>query len=115
MDNNNDIIDISRIENLRETLGAENAPEVIQGFFDLVEENIKKSFVALEKKDYKNFEIYCHQIKSNVAYLGAQRLYEICTDIENFYVEQNFKSIESIAKKFVTCCEESSEALKKII
>ena len=109
------IFDPSGIENLKETLGSEAAPEVIEGFFTLVEENIEKSLAALENKDYEDFEKCCHKIKSNVAYLGGKKLHKICVDIENFYVEENFSAIENLAEDFKTCCHETVSELKKAI
>lgn len=109
------IADPKGIEELKKTLGSETASEVISGFFELVEENIKHALEALENKDYAAFELHCHTIKSNAAYLGGKRLQQICANIENAHAENDIETIKSCAPLFKICCAETISELKKII
>ena len=109
------LVDVEVLELLKESLGKDKADTVIAEFFVLVQQTIAHALEALEKKDYETFAKYCHQIKSNISYIGGKDLEQRCVTIERAFHDKNFQAIEDGAEGYKQSCAQTIAQLGTVI
>ena len=89
------------IQMLIDNLGDEKAQVLIDEFKDLIKVAIESAWIALDNKNYEEFGLQCHTIKSNSAILGEIDLECLCAEIDDITYNKEFKKIPDIEDEFI--------------
>lgn len=87
--------------------------ETLGTFYDGISDNLKKLEEFKNKKDYENYGILSHSIKSDSKYLGFTKLAEVALEHEmagkgsdDKFIEENYDSFIEEINKIVSVVKE---------
>lgn len=107
-------IDLKTFKTLRETIGADFIPELIEAFLEDAPNLIAQMKAALSTNDTDLFRRAAHSMKSNAATFGAMELSALAKELESFGRDQNLEignRLEVLETVFLQV-ENQLEALK---
>lgn len=88
--------------------------EAVRVFTESCRENNKKINECLKKKDWGNFTIIVHSVKSSAAILGQSELSEMAKALEYSSRLQDEKAVMKSVKSFQKLYRKKAEAMKKL-
>ncbi|GAB1470876.1 hypothetical protein MASR2M66_17540 [Chloroflexota bacterium] len=85
------ILDMNVFNMLKESLGADFIPVLMDSFFEDAEIQMEQMRSALETKDAETFRRAAHSLKSNAATFGAGELSALARELERLGRDQNLE------------------------
>lgn len=112
-----DVIDLSVIEMLRE-LGGDDDPSLVVELIDLfladAPSRIEEIQTGLRDGDFELLERAAHTLKSSSANLGARELSQVCMELEEMGRKAEAPSADQHAERARSAFEKTQEALERL-
>jgi len=99
--NQTGVIDLSTFEALKDAMGADFIPELVQTYLDETPLLISKLKEALERKDCDAFRVAAHSIKSTSNSFGALGFGSLAKELEYMGRESNLQAAPPKVEKLV--------------
>lgn len=77
-------------------------PELIHGFLQDTEQLLEAMEKAMREKRYKDFKDLAHAMKGSAGSVGAQTLYDICSNVPGMSDEELLKKVSSLMHDLIT-------------
>lgn len=90
-------------------------PTIIQSYIDFAEKTIPELQEAVSDKNVGTIQEIAHSFKSSTYQLGAERLGEMCEQLEGHAKAQNLDLLDSILQEMVSEYSQAREELKAIM
>jgi HPt (histidine-containing phosphotransfer) domain-containing protein len=108
------VIDPSVFDSLKETVGPDFVPELVDAFLEEAPALIAQLRPALAAGDTETFRRAAHSIKSNAAAFGAARLFEQAKDLESLARENRLGDTGNRIGGLEDAFARAAEALKEL-
>jgi HPt (histidine-containing phosphotransfer) domain-containing protein len=108
------VIDLPTFETLRENMGADFLPELIQSYFDETPVLLAKLQQALAAKDCDSFRQAAHSIKSTSNSFGAMEFGALAKELEMMGREGRLEDAPKKVKSLVDGYEIVRQTLKEL-
>lgn len=113
--NQTSVIDLSTFEALKDAMGADFLPELVQTYFEETPQLISKLQEALAIQDCDAFRRAAHSIKSTSNSFGALEFGALAKELEFLGKESNLKDAPDKVKGLVTNYDSVRSALKDLV
>jgi HPt (histidine-containing phosphotransfer) domain-containing protein len=112
-----DVLDLSALDRLRETVGGDDAflAELIHTFLEDGPRELARMHQALESQDAELLQRAAHSLKSNSAEFGAQDLRQMCKQLEEMAKQGVFDGASQRVAEIEAEYERVDGALRQFI
>lgn len=112
-----DVLDLSALDRLRETVGGDDAflAELIHTFLDDGPQELARMHQALDSQDAELLQRAAHSLKSNSAEFGAQDLRQMCKQLEEMAKQGVFDGVSQRVAEVEAEYERVDGALRQFI
>jgi CheY-like chemotaxis protein len=108
------IIDLTALGNLKEDVGAELLPEIIDTYLSELSDSVKTIAAAAERGDCERVAAEAHSLKSSSAYFGAMAMAELARQLERAAQEQDLENFKLGALNLPGIFQQTRDGLLKV-